>query len=380
MHHFLLKITLVAGQHGGRCPEPKHRVFDGSLTAFTHIFKEIGKVLGVSIVVFGRVEFYLFHGFGYSAFGGILHVVLLFEFLLNVGREREIAIVAVVAGGSREFLLGQNEIVLRELDGTFVANNPGHVADFARVGKVYPQHHLESLVLGGFWVIHDTRHDVGYIAAIFPVGKVSRRENARWPQRVRHEMDTRNEVNEQIAGYARAVVFVVAPPEKPLRIECPFGGITQKTIPVEGCKRGIGWYRVVPGSDGIEAVAVGFDVIDGSDIARLYHSFCLLKRRTANALTTHLHGFARFFPGVNNRLPFVEVLHHRFLTIHVFARFEGRYRDVVVPMIGRNDQHGIYVGAGQNFAVVAGGKQVLALVEGRFGVSQSSVVEVGYGH
>ncbi len=68
---------------------------------------------------------------------------------------------------------------------------------------------------------------------------------------------------------------------------------------------------------------------------------------------------------------------HGFFTIHVLAGFQGILGNVVVPMVGGDDQNGVDILSGQNFAVVAGGKNVFST---RFlDPLETSIVKVSHG-
>ena len=60
------------------------------------------------------------------------------------------------------------------------------------------------------------------------------------------------------------------------------------------------------------------------------------------------------------RQSFFNVMHHRFLAIDVLPGVEGINRNPVVPVVRHANQYGIHVFAGQNFAVVFGGKNIVA--------------------
>jgi len=81
---------------------------------------------------------------------------------------------------------------------------------------------------------------------------------------------------------------------------------------------------------------------------------------------------------VDYGLPFVDVMHHRLLAVDVLSGLQCVNRNVIVPVIGNADQHGVDIFAGQNFAVIAGGKNVIA--PHLFGPHQSGVVQIGHGY
>jgi hypothetical protein len=71
------------------------------------------------------------------------------------------------------------------------------------------------------------------------------------------------------------------------------------------------------------------------------------------------------------------VLNHRFFEVDVLAGVHRVDGDLLVPMIGRGDDHGVDVGPREHLAIVARGEDVLS--PELLGARQAAVVDVGDG-
>src|SRR5580658_361528 len=80
------------------------------------------------------------------------------------------------------------------------------------------------------------------------------------------EVDSGNQVNEQVAAQALAVVGEAAPAEKTYRIEGPLGSAAEKRVPVDRLLTRVGRNGINPSAAGAVAVPIG---LDGGDLAEL---------------------------------------------------------------------------------------------------------------
>ena len=142
-------------------------------------------------------------------------------------------------------------------------------------------------MLIGFGVVHHGRHQIVCIAAIFPEIQVAQRENPVWPQRPRNGVQARDEVNKQITGHARAVVFVVAPPEKPFGLKPVFRCVAEIGVPIHVFGVQVGRHRVLPRAEGIGAVEKTLHKGQFANIARPESFLGFQNSYTAGALTAN---------------------------------------------------------------------------------------------
>ena len=94
--------------------------------------------------------------------------------------------------------------------------------------EVHPQRQVEGRVLAARRIIVEPQHDIGHIAAVLPEAQPAGGEHARGPDGAQHEVDAREQVHEQVARDAGAVVAVVAPAEQAHGIEGRFGARPRK--------------------------------------------------------------------------------------------------------------------------------------------------------
>jgi len=80
--------------------------------------------------------------------------------------------------------------------------------------------------------------------------------------------------------------------------------------------------------------------------------------RHAALLSADLDDASGFAGGLENGLFFGAGVGERLFHVHVFARTAGGYGEWDVLMIGRSDDDGVDIFAGEEFAVVRGGKGV----------------------
>ena len=108
------------------------------------------------------------------------------------------------------------------------------------------------------------------------------------PTSIHDVMHPRKQVDEQIAGYAGAVVPVVPPAEEPNRLERNFGSGSEELVPIDGGGRSIRRDRILPRANRGVAIPPRLDHIDLTDRSVLQQVFCLLVNDGADALAANL--------------------------------------------------------------------------------------------
>jgi hypothetical protein len=188
-------------------------------------------------------------------------------------------------------------------------------------------------------------------------------------------MDAGEEVHEQIARNAGAVVAIVAPAEEADRIERTLRRAPEKTVPIDRLRRRVGRNRVLPSAERRVAVDPRFDQIHVADRAGAKQIARLGVDNRAGVLAADLQDAAALPRGVDDAQTLLELLHHRLLDVDVLARFHRVDRHLRMPVIRRGDDDRIDVRTRENLAVVARGEQVCA--PGLPGERQAAVVDIG---
>ena len=91
----------------------------------------------------------------------------------------------------------------------------------------------------------------------------------------------REQVDEEVAGDAGAVVAVIAPAEEADRLEGPLGRAAEEAVPIDVGGRGVGRDGILPGADGGVAVEPGFHHVELADGAGLRAARALSDRRAS---------------------------------------------------------------------------------------------------
>ncbi len=99
-------------------------------------------------------------------------------------------------------------------------------------------------------IVEHAQQHVRHFPAVFPVPEATRRHDPVRPHRAHDEVQAREEVHEEIAGDAGAVVTVVAPPEDPERVEGALGRVPEIPDPIHRFLGPILGDRVLPGAHG----------------------------------------------------------------------------------------------------------------------------------
>src|SRR3546814_7205429 len=93
--------------------------------------------------------------------------------LLDVFGKGTVQIPSSIARGFREQVFLQNKIIPTKIDHPFSSHDPGALATAGTIGKIHPELYLESRMLLGFGILHNSRHDIRYIPAIFPIAELA---------------------------------------------------------------------------------------------------------------------------------------------------------------------------------------------------------------
>ena len=144
-------------------------------------------------------------------------------------------------------------------------------------------------------------------------------------------MDAREEMHEQIAGNARAVVAIIAPAEQPHRLERPLWRVADEAIPIDRLGRRIERQRVLPRAQRGVAIDPGLHQRQAADGPGAVQLARLRIHDRADALAADLDNAVRLARDLGEREPFLDLLHHRLLDVDVLARFHRIDRDALVP-------------------------------------------------
>ena len=93
---------------------------------------------------------------------------------------------------------------------------------------------------GRFLIVEQAEYYIRYVSSVVPEAQAAHRGDVRWPVCANDEVNGREEMHEQVACYACAVVPVVPPTEEANRIEGSLRGAPKKAIPVNPLRRCIG--------------------------------------------------------------------------------------------------------------------------------------------
>ena len=220
--------------------------------------------------------------------------------------------------------------------------------------------------------------DVGYVAAVVPVAQAAGGEDAFGAQRVEDAVGAAEEVDEEVARHAGAVVAVVAPAEEAGGVEGAVAGVLEEGVPVDGLRGGVAGDGILPGAEGVEAVVKGFHEHQLAEVAAAVDLPRLLGEDGTHPLTAHDQDAGVAFFGGEHGFAFVEPLHQRFLAVDVLAGVQRLDGDGIVPVVGGGHDDGVHVLPRQDLAVVAGEEYLVAVhFPGPF---QVSGVEVAGGH
>ena len=198
------------------------------------------------------------------------------------------------------------------------------------------------------------------------------------PSELRGEMQAAQQVHEQVARDAGAVVAVIAPAEQADRLERAFRCAAQEAVPIDVRGRGIGRDRVLPRADCGIPVEPRFHHVQLADGAGFQQLLGFLIHQRTHVLAAHLKHLAAALLGGDHALAFLHHLHHRLLAVHVLAGIERIGRNLRVPVIGGGDNDGVDIFARQHLPVIARGEELASPV--LFGAREPAVVDIAHGH
>src|SRR5207249_3491850 len=184
-------------------------------------------------------------------------------------------------------------------------------------------------------------HHVRHIAAVFPIAQPSGRVDTHRADGAGDEMHATEQMHEQIAGHAGAIIAVIAPSEKAHGFKRHFGRAAQETIPVDGVGRSVGRNGILPCADSGITVPPGFHHIQLADGAAPVELLRFLIHNGTDALASHLYDAAGFLLGLNHALAIFDALYHGLLAVHVLTGIHGIDGDLGVPVIGCGDDDGV---------------------------------------
>src|SRR2546426_632641 len=213
---------------------------------------------------------------------------------------------------------------------------------------------LEPHRHGQVAVVIDHDVHVGHVAAVFPAADAA--DGCRLRRRLihsRHEQHAADQVNQQIARQAGAVLFPAAPAREDLGIEGPFRDGPLPGVPVEGLRREIGRRRILPGAGGVVTAEPSFDHHHLAEHALRDHFFRLRADLRADALRADLYDAATLLRGVDHRHTVGGAVRHRFLAVDVLPGADRIDDDLLVPVIGNGGHDAVDVLVAQQLLVAA---------------------------
>ena len=98
-----------------------------------------------------------------------------------------------------------------------------------------------------------------------------------------------------------------------------------------------------------------------ADHAALYEFFGSGVEDRTHALATYLENAAGLLLRFDNHVAIGYFADHGLLAVDIFARVESVSSNAGVPVIGGGDDDGIDIAAGEQFAIIASGENVLAV-------------------
>ena len=203
-------------------------------------------------------------------------------------------------------------------------------------------------------VLHHRSHLVWNLAVVLPAVDVREGEDALGLLDPHQLVRGRDEMDEQIGGEAARVVPVETPLEEAAQVEVARRRGAEEPLEVHRRWRGVGRDGVVPGARGGVAVDLALDQRHLPQPAAPDELGCPLRAAHAHVLAADLDHLAALLGGRDERLALFPRMGHRLLDVDVLAGGQRLLRHLEVPVIGRGDDDGVDVGAGDDLGVVAG--------------------------
>ena len=216
---------------------------------------------------------------------------------------------------------------------------PGHLEQALRALDAIRLRHFRSQIQphvhGQPVVVVDDGLHVGHVAAVLPAPDAAHRARLLGrgidPHHVHHPAD---QVHQQVAGHAGAVLLPAAPPREDERIERALGDGPLPRVPVEVPGREIGGRGILPRTGGVVAPE---PALDEHQVAERALRDQLLGLRTdlgAHALRADLNDAARPFRRVHHGHAVGGAVRHRLLAVDVLPGAHRIHHHLLVPVIG----------------------------------------------
>ena len=225
-------------------------------------------------------------------------------------------------------------------------------------------------------IVVESFDEIGELAAILEVEQAAGGHGAlRGLVDAGDELNAGEQVNEEIAAEALAVVGEAAPAEEADGIEGDFGSVAEERVPVDGLFAGVGRNGIDPGAAGRIAVPVSVDGEDFAEFAGIVNLFGLGVEDGTDALAADRDHAIVFVRGLDHGESVFDGVRHGLLAVDVFAGGAGIFEDVAVLVVHGGDQDGVDILAIENGAIVAGGWDA-GILDGFLRGGVAAVVEV----
>src|SRR5581483_905715 len=280
----LLEVTGVRKQCWCGRAETEHGIFDNRFTS-THSGDEVAVVIQVVAITSRRKVF-----FGSIRSDRISHrrnrrvllAIAAQKFFLNLFRESaDLVARLLLARMAHNF----NTIVDAKNALTADEAKPGALA--GSVLEIYPQCQSECGMRRSGRIVVKAQQQIGRLPAVSPEANATASINAFWPTRIQYEMDAREEMHEQVARHAGAIIAEAAPAKKAIWVIRPASRIRHVAVPVDRRRRSIGRNGGLKRADCIIAIPPGLYHVELANSAAFHEILCLLIHDGAHALAAH---------------------------------------------------------------------------------------------
>ena len=208
-------------------------------------------------------------------------------------------------------------------------------------------------------VVVESLDEVGKLAAIFEVVEASAGLGALGGLfRAGDEVDSGNQMDEEITAQAFAIIGVAAPAEEADGIEGALGRGAEEGVPVDGFFAGVGRNGLDPGAAGGIAVPVSVDGEDLAELAGIVNLFGFGVKDGADTLAADCDHAIGFVGGFDHGESIFDGVRHWLLAIDVFAGGAGVFEDVAMLVVHGGDEDGVDVFTIEDGTIVARGWDV----------------------
>lgn len=150
----------------------------------------------------------------------------------------------MVARLRRTVVAGQPHAIVLDMQDALLAHEPESGGLIGPLLEVHAQAHIKGRMARSFGIIGQPQHQIGDFPSVIPITGAASGHHPLRPFRVEHEVYASKQVHEQIARNASAIIPIVVPPEKPLRVEGPSRSVGHEAIPIDGRRRSVRWNRI----------------------------------------------------------------------------------------------------------------------------------------